>query len=514
MWVKYLKQYVLLLCLMLIYTFHEVDKLQAQEEVEKKTQNNRNILPITKNKLEEEREAYFLNKEGIRLSNSSEFSKAVTNFKKAVKSSRSKKVRAISYNNLAYQYMIQKKYKLAIRNYQKSLKEEPRLIIPRQNLGRLLYEQKRYEEAVKQGEVTLELDPKNKEVPKWLEIARKKISSTKLEKKQAAEYFSLEVGYHFSSLFRQVKTRSVQTITQGALKLPMGLYLDVKPAKNIQFYLGLRVPFMGALNPPITIAEEELRAIYWFKNLYFGLGILFIQGDFRDQVIPGKGNDIPETGDIRLNKDINVAEDIKGGIILGSDQKKYILQTIIYPRYFIREKSNRSHGISLDRNLISIDIKSKTLDFDNIWAPKVHGEFKVNEWYITEYETSLGPLIGHYIGYYDLNIGLILGDIQSKLYIVPFEIEITWTNRLYFLDLNDNDPFAFGNGQGFFGLSTEDSLEGEPFAGFRSNAHGFRLSSRQLFFDRFILEETFEYEFTVQQPFNAFIFSIKASIIF
>ena len=221
-----------------------------------------------------------------------------------------------------------------------------------------------------------------------------------------------------------------------------------------------------------------------------------------------------KTGDIRLNTDINVVEDIKGGIILGSDQKKYILQTIIYPRYFIRERSGKSHGISLDRNLLSINIKSKTLYLSNIWIPKIHGEFKINEWYITEYETSLGPLIGHYMGYYDLNFGLILGDLKSRSYIIPFEIEIIWTNRLYFLDLNDDDPFAFGNGQGFFGLSTEDFLEGKPFSGFRSNAHGFRLSSRQLFFDRFILEETFEYEFIVKQPFNAFIFSIKASIVF
>ena len=45
------------------------------------------------------------------------------------------------------------------------------MVIPRQNLGKLLFEQENYKEAIEHGEKVLALDPENQHVKEWLPIA-------------------------------------------------------------------------------------------------------------------------------------------------------------------------------------------------------------------------------------------------------------------------------------------------------------------------------------------------------
>ncbi len=145
------------------------------------------------------------------------------------------------------------------------------------------------------------------------------------------------------------------------------------------------------------------------------------------------------------------------------------------------------------------------------------GEFKINESYISEYQvpTEKGPItIGHYFGYYDYNIGIIFPNFGKNLVKFPLAIGFKLVNRIYFADLNDPNPAAFGNGQGFFGFNISEALSGNSFSGLRVSSHKLLVFSSQRIFKYLSFQETigFDYQASASVPLHVFEMYFQVSL--
>ena len=54
-------------------------------------------------------------------------------------------------------------------------------------------------------------------------------------------------------------------------------------------------------------------------------------------------------------------------------------------------------------------------------------------------------------------------------------ISLEYIERFYMLDLNNDKPYNFANGQGWFGINADKWFEGDPFSGYRAPGHVFAL---------------------------------------
>ena len=457
-----------------------------------------------------------LNQKGIELARKGHYERALKKFQYLEYIDN---ISAILYNNLGYTYQLKGDSPNAIKNYKKSIKIKPKMIFPRQNLGKLLFESGKYKNAIVHGEYVLSIDPKNSEVMKWLPTAYKRYkelvnhnnSATNKEKQKKIfnpydillnlAWETLKIDYYVKNIFTLQDDLSYYSQPIG-LQLPMTFKLDVRTYFQLKFKLE-SLAFTGILNPMIVPSEETIEIGYWFEKMYVGFGIMLTQMNLANPSVPFG------TGSIRTIENITSASDFKFGLSFDYTSHTYDLTASIFPRYLFRDSSSGSHGISVDRNFISIDSVLKTNWDWGSWRPRFLVDFVVNEWYITEYQpVAKVPIQGHYFGYYDLGFGMSVKELSSKKKWCTLEFGFKITNRFYFLDLNDTNPFAFGNGQGFLGLNT--SGEGKTISGFREYTAIISLFSKQFIHSYFIIEESIAYTY-VNSKLSVFDINLKFS---
>ncbi len=70
--------------------------------------------------------------------------------------------------------------------------------------------------------------------------------------------------------------------------------------------------------------------------------------------------------------------------------------------------------------------------------------------------------ISNYYGVYELSLGLVLGkyDEATKQKFLTFTIDLT--ERFYLLDLANDEPYRFANGQGLFGVDSRTWFKETP----------------------------------------------------
>ena len=469
-----------------------------------------------------------LNEDAIQLAEEGDYEKAL---KKLESAANIAQVSAIAYHNMGYTHHLEGNYDLAIQNYKLSIERNPKLVPPRQNLGEIYYTQHRYKEAIDQAEKVLELDPSNKRVIKWLEDARKKYNEQKILVHHSGSDIGAGVGDldDVYPLLRSVGWYSLRfdyiigagyfvdkgggpprtILLPTATRLPMFFIFQLKSFIQVNIR-GVTAPIPGVLNPAFFEAEETVEFVYWYQKWFFGAGFMLSQFDMSVDSAIGLEK-------FRLNTDINSADDFKLGVVWGYSGDVHSFSMTIYPRYLFRDPAtSNKRKISVDRNVVSLLYTSKVKSTDARFSPSFLLEFRINESYVTEYQTSLGPIIGHYFGYYDFNVGIIFPNIGRDWAPLPLALGLKLINRIYFADLNDPEPRKFGNGQGFLGFDSDEALLGNTFAGLRSASHKILLLSKQRISKHVSLQETigFDYHPSSQVSLNVFEMYLQIGLRF
>ena len=291
------------------------------------------------------------------------------------------------------------------------------------------------------------------------------------------------------------------------LRVPMNFYLEVH-SLLLQLNLKFQSPYYtGSFNPQFIERESTLELLHHYKRFTFGAGFKFIEGNFTGLGLGGIG---PLAF---LNNSAGRVQDLKLGLKFGYTGNKFDTDVTIYPRYLFRDSQTGTAGTTaFDRNFASFIFRTKGTTTVKFWGPRFIFGFDIDEWYITEYLES--GLSGHYFGYYSLTLGIFFGNFQNKNEEYPMQIEFLIINRAFFRDLADPDPFAFGNGQGFFGLSTVTATSGNIFPGFLYSSHMIQINYKIRLFNFLTVKTglTFEYAPDNRAPFHFLIFNIKVGI--
>ena len=88
-----------------------------------------------------------------------------------------------------------------------------------------------------------------------------------------------------------------------------------------------------------------------------------------------------------------------------------------------------------------------------------------------------GVETSNYWGIYELGFGLNINKKDISKFVPYLDVSLDFAERFYLLDLNNDDPYSFANGQGWFGIDSEKWTKGDPFSGFRSRGHVFTLKA-------------------------------------
>lgn len=131
---------------------------------------------------------------GDREAEKERYEKVIAAYKKSLE----KKPEAITYNNTGRQLQALKRYQEAEEHYRKGLSLDPKYVIGNRNLGRLLLEMGRTEEALPQVERTLALEPNN--AHHMLDVARGFAGMNETRKARQWIRKAAEAGYRDSAL--------------------------------------------------------------------------------------------------------------------------------------------------------------------------------------------------------------------------------------------------------------------------------------------------------------------------
>ena len=88
-------------------------------------------------------------------------------------------VSPVILNNLGYTYSLKKDYSKAIEQFEKAINLAPRFKEAHSNLSLVFFEQQNYEDALKEIEVVLKLDPNHEAARKFRDRIRKKMQEKK-----------------------------------------------------------------------------------------------------------------------------------------------------------------------------------------------------------------------------------------------------------------------------------------------------------------------------------------------
>jgi tetratricopeptide (TPR) repeat protein len=118
----------------------------------------------------------FFNELGIAYRNKGRLNEAIKAYQQAyARESQNPEVSPVILNNLGYTYSLKKDYPKAIEQFEKAITLAPRFKEAHSNLSLIYYELQKYEDALKEIEVVLKLDPNHEAAKKFRDRIRKKM---------------------------------------------------------------------------------------------------------------------------------------------------------------------------------------------------------------------------------------------------------------------------------------------------------------------------------------------------
>ncbi|MDY6934952.1 MAG: tetratricopeptide repeat protein [Spirochaetota bacterium] len=432
-----------------------------------------------------------LNKRGVEFGNKKRYSEAISEFNKSIEIFN--KSSAKVFHNKAWVQELQGNYEDAIINYEEAVRRNPDQLPSHERVGFLYYKTGLYGKAVFTGEYVLKIDPDNEEVIKWLPdayrmrikkqqedlIAKKKEEKIKEEeeklKKQKEDEaealkkekkkkmarrlyatfdFMIRTGYYFRG------DEGYKYVTTSGLygNFPEMIYINFTPRKEWEFDLKFGNPYLGALSPNLVIHTETFQAIYHFERYSIGIG--------------GMGNHYKSS--LNFGRELTL-HDFKMGILFGYKKDNYSMRFVLYPRA-IPKDSKYSSGTTLDVDYAEYRFDNYVDKFFSYYS-----RISIADYYYFDHDNEMS----NYWGVYEISLGIVLSKFNLKK--KNMTITVDFTERFYMRDLFNDEPYNFGNGQGWFGINTDTWFKGAPFSGYRAPGHVFSIKINEFLTDNFFL---------------------------
>ncbi len=411
---------------------------------------------------------------GIQLGKQGKYDEAIIEFDKALNTYNANSAKI--FHNKGWVLELKKDIPGAIAAYEEAVRRNPRQLPSLERLGLLYYETEKYDEAVKTGEQVIAIDPKNQEVIKWLPDAYAKRLLQKRDtilakqdddkKKKEEEIKKLEsdaekmapVTYFRASFDFMIRTayyfRNSDEKKGYRYKKTPGLYANVPenmdfyltPDKMFSFDLQMGTPYLGALSPALSAHTEKLEGAIYLGSYFFGLGMLGTH--YKNDFAFGDGV-------------MRTRNDFKSGVLFGYREEKASLSFKLYPRLLPSDGSS-SGGTTLDTDYMLFDYRYK---IDKLLA--FYSWVSVKDFYYFNHDVKMS----NYWGVYELGFGVNIGKYTAIRYLNYLNLNAEFYERFYMRDLNNDKPYKFANGQGWFGLNAGKWLQGDPFSGYRCLGH-------------------------------------------
>jgi tetratricopeptide (TPR) repeat protein len=394
------------------------------------------------------------------------------------------------YHNKGWALELQGDYAKAIENYKKALDRNKYQIVTAERLGYLLYITGEYADAVKTGEGVLKLDPGNEPVLKWLGKARIAVKEGK--KKDPHDVVEKEKDKNrrdrnnYMERIRQKELSHIITVTVDVMMrtaiyykttpaaytyaldhglffdLPESIFVNLGPFKGWTFDIWSENPWLGASIPDVNTQTAGFEFSYHFKSFYLGAGILF--GTYFT--------------DLSFSTLLSLT-DFKVGFIFGFNYMDYDLKFSLYPRLLWADYPG-TIGYGYDMSMFKMEYEYIASSAFTIFAHLYEREYFV-------FDHNGGQ--SNFWGTLDLTFGTKIHFFKGTSYDPVFRILFSLTERVYFRNLNNTNPYGFLNGQGFLGLDLNQFATGWPFSGIYGLGHIITVR-----FDEYIKPYMFLYE--------------------
>lgn len=398
-----------------------------------------------------------LNREGVKKGREGDFQGAVNDFNEAINTGNEGLSKV--YHNKGWIFEQQGEYVNALKNYESALALTPNQIITLEKAGYLYFKTKNFTKAVEYGEKVLTLDPENTEVIKWLKdahakrLTQKEVDIVKKEEEKAKENLAKEISEEQKEkqkLFSISYSGIIRTAyklhedkgfayedTEGLfyMNFPQMLNVNVTPTEKMEFNFITGTPYLGALMPDVANWMERFEAVYRDGTVNLGIGVLGVH--YMNDNVFGERK--------RLH-------DMKFGVILGKADVNYKFQMAFYPK-LIPHDSGYKPEKTMDTDLIDIFLGLNLFETIGVYT-----RLNIFEFYFYDHTP---PAVSNYVGKYDFTIGFSFFDNSKSKFILRAEL----TERLYTLDVMNDKPYDFLNGQGFFGLNRFKWFKGDPMSG-------------------------------------------------
>ncbi len=441
-------------------------------------------LPVTA----EEISPAAMNQRGVDYGKQKKFDLAVEEFDRAINSYNKKSAKV--FHNKGWVLELSEKYPEAIANYAEAARRNPMQITSQERLGYLYYKVGKFDMAVTVGEYVLKVDPDNQNVIKWLpdaytqnlknrrqDVAKaeepriiprqeeqpKEEKKKEEDKKHTIFLATLDWGLRFPYYFKGDNDGFEYAADRGlGPNIPYRLYLNFSPVPMFEFDFQAGNPYLGALAPNLVNFSETFQCMYHLGSYYLGLGVMVYHYD----------------------DDFNFGErkklyDYKGGLIFGANRDNFTMRFLFYPRELPHD-GKQSTGKTLDVDYIGYEF---TYSFDKFLT--FHLNLSLNDYYFFDHDAGYS----NYWGIYRIGMGLTLTHYDSasdrKLFAITFDFNL----NIYLMNLDNDSPYRFFNGQGWIGADADSWFSGNPFSGFYGTGHVFSFR-----FEEWPLENVFLYQ--------------------
>lgn len=412
---------------------------------------------------------------GLEFGQQKRYEEALKEFDKAISTYNESSARA--YHNKGWILELKKDIPGAISSYEEAIRRNPKQVPSLERLGYMYFREGKYEEAVAMGERVISLDPDNEEVIKWLPEAyamrlkkqREELLAKQEEEKKKREQerklageeeeeeppqryiyatfdFMIRSGYYFKDAEKDKGYHYVST-PGYYMNIPEMFHINFTPNRKFEFDLQGGNPYLGALSPNLVIHTEKLQAVVHMGKYFLGAGIM--GNHYKGSFAYGDGGE-------------RTRQDYKAGLVFGFEKDKVDMEFTLYPRALPYDREGSS-GKTFDADYAQIDYKyqiDKNLSF--------YSWFSARDYFFFDHEAE----ISNYWGVYDLGLGIDLGEHKDITEFLRYiKLSVQYNERFYMEDLANDNPYAFANGQGWFGANSDKWFEGDPFSGFRCRGH-------------------------------------------
>ncbi len=434
-----------------------------------------------------------MNQRGVDFGKQKQFDQAIGEFDRALDIYNEKSAKVL--HNKGWVLELNDKFPDAIKHYEEATKRNPKQIVSHENLGHLYYKTGQFDKAVAVGEHVLKVDPKNQNVIKWLPDAytqnlrnrqqavvkkeeqpiAQKIEPPREEPKKKEEkkphrmlYATYDGTVRYSYYFKGEKDGFEYAEDPGlGPDFPHQFYLNFSPVPMFEFDVRAGNPYLGALSPNLINFAETFQMMYHLGSYYLGVGFMMYH----------------------YNDDFNFGEsakfyDYKGGLILGANHDNYTMRFLFYPRELPHD-GKQSTGRTMDVAYIGYEF---TYSFDKYLM--FHLNLGVNDFYFFDHDAGYS----NYWGLYRIGMGITLTQYDTASERKLFAITFDFTLNIYLMNLANDEPYRFFNGQGWMGMDADSWFAGSPFTGFYGTGHVFSLRGEEWPMQNFFLYQKIIFE--------------------